>query len=130
MYFALNEKTAVDYVRSFPDLTEILGKSDDLTCVDLAEGNINLIFRVYSARDPVNRSILVKQALPHSRRYPEFKMPLDRARIEYELLQLEAKYCPEMVPRLYRYDPEMHLNIMEDLNRHLVSRYGLMRQIR
>lgn len=130
MYFPLDERTAVDYVRSCPDLTEILGNSDDLECVDLAEGNINLIFRVYGESDPSNRSVLIKQALPHSRRYPEFKIPLDRARIEYELLQLEARYCPGMVPRVYRHDPEMHLNVMEDLNRHLVLRYGLMRQTR
>jgi 5-methylthioribose kinase len=109
---------------------EILGKSDNLECVDLAEGNINLIFRVHGESDAVNRSVLIKQALPHSRRYPEFKIPLDRARIEYELLELEAKYCPGLVPCVYRYDPEMHLNVMEDLRGHVVLRYGLMKQTR
>jgi 5-methylthioribose kinase len=130
MYFALDERTAVDYVRAFPALREILGDGDDLKCVDLAEGNINLIFRVYGESDAIKRSVLVKQALPHSRRYPEFKIPLDRARIEYELLQVESKYCPGLVPKVYRHDAEMNLNVMEDLNRHIVLRHGLMKQIR
>jgi 5-methylthioribose kinase len=129
MYYPLDQQSALDYVRKSSLMTQIFGEKDDLKAVDLAEGNINLIFRVYSERDPIAKSVLIKQALPHSRRYPQFKIPLDRARIEYEALQLEARYCPAQVPRVYRYDPEMHLNVMEDMNRHIVMRYGLMKQI-
>jgi 5-methylthioribose kinase len=101
---------------------------DDLEAVDLAEGNNNLIFRVQSASAPDGPSILLKQALPHSRRYPEIKLPLDRARIESEILQLHAKYCPTQVPKVHLYDPEMYLTVMEDLKQCVVMRYGLMRQ--
>jgi 5-methylthioribose kinase len=101
---------------------------DDLEASDLAEGNINLIFRVQSASAPDGPSILLKQALPYSRRYPEIKLPLDRARIESEILQLQAKYCPTHVPKVYLYDPEMYLTVMEDLKQCVVMRYGLMRQ--
>jgi len=111
-------------------MAQVFAGDDDLQCQDLAEGNINLIFRVYGQGDPAKRSVLIKQALPHSRRYPEFKIPLERARIEHDLLELENKYCPGLVPKLYLYDPEMHLNVMEDLNRHVVMRYGLMAQKR
>ncbi len=129
MYYALDRDTALDYVRQSPVITEILGDQEDLRCVDLAEGNVNLIYRIYSDSHG-GRSVLLKQALPHSRRYPDFKMPLERARIEYDLLQIEANYCPDLVPKVYLYDAEMYLNVMEDLNRHIVMRYGLMKQVR
>jgi 5-methylthioribose kinase len=130
MYYPLDEQSAPDYIRQSPVMTEVFGNARDLRAVDLAEGNINLIFRVYSEKDPIKRSVLIKQALPHSRRYPEFKIPLERSRIECDALQIEAKYCPGLVPKIYFYDPEMHLNVLEDLNRHLVMRYGLMVQKR
>ena len=128
MYYPLDEQSALDYIRKSPVMAEVFGHADDLRAADLAEGNINLIFRVYSEQDPIKQSVLIKQALPHSRRYPEIKIPLERARIECDLLQLEEKYCPGLVPRVYLYDPDMHLNVMEDLNRHIVMRYGLMAQ--
>jgi len=129
MYYALDETTAPDYVRRTPVMAAVFAGQDDLKCTDLAVGNVNLIFRVFSEKDP-SKSVLVKQALPHSRRYPSFKMPLERSKVEYDLLQIEGKYCPDLVPKIYLYDPEMHLSVMEDLNRHLIMRYGLMKQTR
>ena len=46
MYYALDRDTALDYVRQSPVITEILGDQEDLRCVDLAEGNVNLIYRI------------------------------------------------------------------------------------
>jgi 5-methylthioribose kinase len=128
MYFPLTEKSAPDYLRKSQKLIELFHGRDDLEAHDLAEGNINLVFRVSTAADSDGPSVLIKQALPHSRRYPSLKIPLDRARIEAELLQIEAKYCPEYVPKVYLYDPDMYLIVMEDLRKHVVMRYGLMRQ--
>ena len=128
MYYPLDEDSAVVYIRKSPVMAEVFGQADDLQAADLAEGNINLIFRVYSKQNPIKQSVLIKQALPHSRRYPEFKIPLERARVEHDMLQMEEKYCPGLVPRVYLCDPEMHLNVMEDLNRHIVMRCGLMAQ--
>ena len=130
MYYSLDRQSVLEYVRKSPLIARIFGEKDDLTAVDLAEGNINLIFRVQSAAAPVSQSVLIKQALPYSRRYPEIKLPLDRARIESEMLLLEAKYCPDQVPKVYLYDPEMYLTAMEDLRQHSVMRYGLMGQVR
>ncbi len=130
MYYSLNRQTVLEYVRKSSLISGNLGGKDDLTAVDLAEGNINLIFRIQSATTSMGPSVLIKQALPHSRRYPEIKLPLDRARIESELLVLEAKYCSEQVPKVYLYDSEMYLIAMEDLKQHRVMRYGLMSQQR
>lgn len=127
-YYALDPQSALAYVRQSPIKAAIFGDHDDLQSVDLAEGNVNLIFRVYRAAAP-GTSVLVKQALPHSRRYPDFKMPLERSRLEYDVLQLEGKYCPGRVPQVYHYDEAMFVSLMEDLNQHLIMRDGLARQI-
>lgn len=129
MYETLTVNTVADYVRQSPVMGELFHADDELAVEDLAEGgNINLIFRVYATADR-ERSVLVKQALPHARRYPEFKIPLDRAKFEYELLALEERYAPGLTPKLYLHDDEMFVNLMEDLNNHLVMREGLSKGI-
>ncbi len=128
----LDATTAVEYVRGFPQITqEVFGDEslNSLKAVQIAEGNINLIFRVMSERD-ARRSVLLKQALPYAWRYPDFKMPPERARLEYDVLMLEAKYCPDLVPRVYHFDAERNIMIIQDLNQHLIMREGMMQGIR
>ena len=129
MYAPLTTETVVDYVRKSPVMATLFEPDEEMTVVDLAEGgNINLIFRVHSTVNP-DRSVLVKQALPHSRRYPEFKMPLERAKFEYDLLAIEEQYAPDLTPKVYHHDEEMYVNLMEDLNKHLIMREGLAKGI-
>jgi len=125
----LTEGSVIDYVKGKEELRSIFEGADDIRSSQITEGNVNLLFRVYSESDP-DRSVIVKQALPYAWRYPDFKMPLDRSRIEYEVLRLEGKYCPENVPKIYLYDPELHVLVIEDLNHHLVMREGLMKRKR
>ena len=128
MYTPLTQESVIDYVRQSPVMSQIFQHDDTLDVEDLAEGgNVNLIFRVFSTENP-DRTVLVKQALPHSRRYPDFKMPLERARIENDVLAIENQYCPGLAPKVYHYDAEMYINLMEDLNHHLIMRQGMMRQ--
>jgi 5-methylthioribose kinase len=126
---ALNEQSVLDYIRQTDLLATIFANETTLRSAPIAEGNVNLLFRVSSERDP-DKSVLVKQALPYAWRYPDFKMPVDRQRIEHGILEVEARYCPDQVPQVYLYDPEMHVLVIEDLNRHLVMREGLMQQKR
>ncbi len=128
MYEPLTESTAAEYIRKSPLATDYFERGDSLRAVDLAVGNVNLVFRVYSVQEP-RRSVVVKQALPYARLYPDGKMPLERAEIEYEVLQLEGRYCPDQAPVVYLHDPDLHLNVMEDLNGYTIMRRGLMRQI-
>lgn len=127
---ALNEQTVKEYLRQIPVFKEVFKEQEDWTVQPIAEGNVNLLIRVSSTIDPVQQSVIVKQALPYAWRYPDFKMPVDRSRIEYELLRIEGRYCPDQVPKIYHYDKERHILVIEDLNRHLVMREGLMKQIR
>jgi len=126
----LTAQTAIEYVRQSELMSTLFGGEEALGSARIAEGNVNLLFRVFSESDPIEKSVLVKQAMPYAWRYPDFKMPLDRQRIEYGILEIEARYCPDQVPTLYLYDPEQHVIVMEDLNRHLVMREGLMQQKR
>ncbi len=125
----LTEESVIDYVKGKEELRSVFEGADDIRSSQITEGNVNLLFRVYSESDP-DKSVIVKQALPYAWRYPDFKMPLDRSRIEYEVLRLEGKYCPENVPKIYLYDPELHVLVIEDLNHHLVMREGLMKRKR
>lgn len=129
MYTPLTAETVIEYVQQSPVFDQLFKPDDELAVVDLAEGgNINLIFRVHSIEDPT-RSVLVKQALPHSRRYPDFKMPLERAKLEYDVLTLEEEHCPGLTPKIFHYDAAMYVNLMEDLNKHLIMRDGLSKGI-
>lgn len=122
-------ETVIAYAASCPELQEeIFHGAADLQAEALTEGNVNVIFRVYSASDPQNKSVILKQALPHSWRYPDLIMPVERSRIEYQVLQLEARYCPEQTVRIFFHDAERNINTFEDLNQHVVMREGLARQ--
>jgi 5-methylthioribose kinase len=123
---ALNEQTAVDYVRDLEMASAFFGDLTSLSSKAITEGNINLIFRISDGA----RSLLVKQALPYSWRYPEFMLPVERADLEHEMLQLEARYCPEQTLKVYFFDQPNHIQVVEDLNRHVVMREGLMQRIK
>ncbi|MGB9591645.1 MAG: S-methyl-5-thioribose kinase, partial [Candidatus Kryptoniota bacterium] len=127
---ALNELTVKGYIKQTPVFKQIFKEQDDWTIQPITEGNVNLLIRISSKSNPIEESVIVKQALPYAWRYPDFKMPVDRSRIEVELLRIEGRYCPDQVPRIYNYDKTRHILIMEDLNQHLVMREGLMKQIR
>lgn len=128
MFYQITEQNAINYVMKTPVYSQILKEAKDLKCKDLALGNINLIFRIYSESKPHN-SIILKQALSYAKKYPDFKMPQERAKLESDMLAIENKYCPTLAPKLYYFDPEMFVNLMEDANDHLILRDGLIQQI-
>ncbi|MFN8445203.1 MAG: S-methyl-5-thioribose kinase [Caldilineaceae bacterium] len=126
----LTSQTAIETIQQTPVYQSVLGGATDLQSKAITEGNINLLFRVNSAADPIGKSVLVKQALDHSWRYPDFKLPESRQAIEYGVLALEARYCPEQAVKVYHYDQVNHILVLEDLNQHLVMREGMMQQQR
>ncbi len=129
IYAPLSESTVIDYIRDSPLIGQVFGAKDPLVSQDLADGNVNLVFRV-SVRSG-RPSVIVKQALPYARAVGEgFPMPLDRAEREFRVLTVEAQQCPGLVPHVYHFDPVMALIIMEDLQDHRILRQGLMHQQR
>jgi len=123
----LDTRTAAAYARNHPSLAGIFGDGERLACEEVGDGNLNLIFIVRSRDDPT-KSILMKQALPYIRRYPQHQLTLKRAYYEASYYKLCSELCGERIPRFFAYDEEMALVIMENLDRHMVLRKGLMQR--
>jgi 5-methylthioribose kinase len=121
-YHALNEQQAVEYARNVP---EIFPPDAELVSREIGDGNLNLVFHI---SDKVSgKSLILKQALPFAKVVGEsWPLTLDRARIESEVLILQASLCPELVPRVYTYDAALALTVMEDLSDHTIMRRGLI----
>jgi 5-methylthioribose kinase len=125
-YYALDERTAVAYVRACAAIQTLFAADEPLICEEIGDGNLNLIFRVISAHDRT-RSVIVKQALPYVRLVGEsWPLSPERARIESDALALQAQLCPGLVPRLYHYDTVLYLTVMEDLRDAIIMRKGLI----
>lgn len=121
-YRALTEQEAVAYVRTLPGL---FAADADLASREIGDGNLNLVFHIRD--DKSGKSVIVKQALPYARIVGEsWPLTLDRARIESEVLRLQHKYVPGLVPEVYHYDAELALTVMEDLSDHIIMRKGLI----
>ena len=124
-YRPLTNVTVIDYVRARPELKDVFREGEAIEAVEIGDGNLNLVFRVWAAADP-ERTVIIKQALPFLRLVGDsWPLPADRARIEAQALEVEARLVPEHTPRLYLYDPEMYTIVMQNLNHHIVMRKGL-----
>lgn len=122
-YFLMEEADVIDYVQTkYPGHFD---KDAALTVKEIGDGNLNYVFRV--VEEKTGKSIIVKQAgeaLPIS---ADMKVSTDRNRIESEILQIQDKYAPGLVPKIYGYDTVMCACAMEDLSDHALMRYALMR---
>jgi 5-methylthioribose kinase len=103
---------------------EAFAGSQNLECSEIGDGNINYVFRI---RDPASgASVIVKYADGNIRSSGKV-LDIDRNRIEAELLQMEDRYAPGLVPKIYDYDRDMCCLAMEDLSDHEILRYELIK---
>ena len=92
----------------------------------LVMGNLNLVFRVKDKN--TNKSLIAKQALPYVRAAGEdWPMDIERGEIESRILEIEYNLTDGMVPKIYKYDKEMYVMLMEDLHDYIIMRYGLLK---
>ncbi len=109
-HFRMNEQDAMAYVA---DKMDYFDEGAVLEASEIGDGNINYVFVV---RDTVSdKSIVLKHAdvlLRSSGR----ELDVDRNRIEAEVLALQNKYAPGLVPKVYMYDPVMCVVVMEDIS--------------
>jgi 5-methylthioribose kinase len=121
-YHPLTELEAIAFARTIPDLFQA---DADLTSREIGDGNLNLVFHIGDRNS--SASVILKQALPYAKVVGEsWPLTLDRARIESEALQIQGGLCPNLVPKVYAYVPELALTVMEDLSDHVIMRKGLM----
>ncbi|PJF28201.1 MAG: S-methyl-5-thioribose kinase [Phototrophicales bacterium] len=125
-YQPLTPETVIDYARQRPELADMFRPGEPLESVEVGDGNLNLVFKVWAAAEP-DRTLVIKQARPYVRLVGEsWKLPADRARIEAQALEVEARLCPQHTPKVYFFDPVMFCTGMQNLNRHIIMRKGLI----
>ncbi len=86
-------------------------------------GNLNYVFRVW---DDKGHSIYIKQAGLETRISKDMTASLDRNKLESEILMVEEKLAPGMVPHIYFYDTTMSACGMEDCSEFLVMRKAML----
>ncbi len=121
-YFLMNESDVIEYVKEKLDFFEA---GANLTVKEIGDGNLNYVFRV--VEEGTDKSVIIKQAGEALRISAEMKVSTDRNRIEAEILQIQDRYAPGLVPKIYNYDTVMCACAMEDLSDHELMRYALMK---
>ncbi|MCR8643669.1 S-methyl-5-thioribose kinase [Paenibacillus sp. N1-5-1-14] len=125
-YHPLSELDAITYAKNLPN---IFDNDAQLTCHEIGDGNLNLVFHITDTKSA--KGVIIKQALPYAKVVGEsWPLTLDRARIESEALIAQAQVCPTLVPEVYAYDPNLAVTAMEDLSDHIIMRKGLMQTVR
>ena len=119
-YFLMKTDDVTDYVREKLDMFDAGAK---LSCMEIGDGNLNYVFRVWDDA----ASVIVKQAGEELRISKDFKISTDRNRIEVEMLRIEDRLCPGLVPEIFLYDPVMNCFAMEDLSDHQLMRTALLK---
>src|SRR5579862_4992320 len=91
---------------------------------EVGDGNLNLVFIV---EGPAG-GLVVKQALPYVRLVGEsWPLPLERSWFEYNALVEQARYAPRLVPKIFHFDRQQAMIVMEYLSPHVIMRKGLIR---
>lgn len=112
---------AIDYIKK--NLPEFFPEGADLKAIELSDGNINYVFRV---EDPATgKSLIIKHAEDTLRVNTNRHIGFDRNKIECEVLMLQRKYCPALIPEIYKYDEAEHNILMEDMKGYENLRYEL-----
>jgi 5-methylthioribose kinase len=121
-YHELTQAEAVEYARGIED---VFPDGAQLKSREISDGNLNHVFHI---SDPASgRGLILKQVLPYAKVVGEYvPLTLDRARIESEALRIQGELCPDLTPKVYAYEPDLALMVMEDLSDHIILRRGLM----
>ncbi|MCI8513720.1 MAG: S-methyl-5-thioribose kinase [Lachnospiraceae bacterium] len=86
---------------------------DEISCVEIGDGNINYVFKAWTEKD--GRSVIVKQA---DKLLRSSGRPLDlyRNKIEARILAMEGEMAPDYIPEVFYYDETMAALSMEDIS--------------
>ena len=122
-YERLTLDTVAGYVSATGPLMEVIDGQAIAETAEVGDGNLNLVFIL---RDRDARGLVLKQALPYVRLVgPSWPLPVDRAQREADALRVYAGFAPDLVPKLYHFDPRHFVVAMEDLSDHTVWRGAL-----
>jgi len=125
-YHALDTTSVVDFVRNRPATADFFPDGANVVTREVGDGNLNLVFILENSSHGQN-SLVVKQALPYLRVAGD-SWPLTRERMRYETQALlkHNELAPGLVPKVYDWDDEMSVVVMEHLREHEIMRRGLV----
>jgi 5-methylthioribose kinase len=112
-------------LKSVPAVAALLGSDEaEYKIREVGDGNLNLVYIVETS----SGGVVVKQALPYVRLVGDsWPLPLNRSYFEYVALTTQAGYVPGLVPKIFHFDRDLALIVMEYLNPHIVLRKGLIK---
>jgi 5-methylthioribose kinase len=125
---ALNHDGVSAFLSSIPGMDEIIGYAPDTyTIREVGDGNINYVYIV----DGDLGSVVVKQAPPVLRVVGDaWPLPITRIGFEHAALVKQAEIAPLSVPRVFHFEAERALLVMEYLHPHIILRKGLVQGIK
>lgn len=126
-YAAVDGAKLSSILAGLPDVRARLGGEPAAWRVrEVGDGNLNLVFIVEGPEG----GVVVKQALPYVRLVGEsWPLPLERSWFEYNALVEQARYAPRLTPKLFHFDRDQAMIVMEYLSPHIIMRKGLIRGV-
>ena len=126
----LSTENIIEYLR--PRLPQVIFDSStqvrrigDGSCEDDGDGYLNFVFKVSTS----SFSCIVKQALNHMAHSTERFLPAERNKLEYDILEIRSRICPEYVPTPYFYDAVNHVFAMEDCSHLKIPRFQFTKNV-
>lgn len=120
-YEPLTEDAAISLALSLNIFTD----NDLLSCKEIGDGNLNLVFHIINEHD--GKGIIIKQALPYAKVVGEsWPLTVKRAKIEADALKTFGQLAPDFVPKVYFTDDVLAVTVMEDLSHLLIARKGFI----
>nr|WP_276206770.1 S-methyl-5-thioribose kinase [Fictibacillus aquaticus] len=113
----MKNEDVIDYAK---ERLDFFAPGSELECDEIGDGNLNYVFKVRDKKS--GKSVIIKQAGETARISDEFKLSTNRNRIESEVLVLQNKLAPGLVPAVYQYDDVMSCCVMEDLSNYKILR--------
>jgi len=96
-----------------------------LTCREIGDGNLNLVFHIINEQD--GKGVIIKQALPYAKVVGEsWPLTVKRAKIEADALRTFGQLVPDYVPKVYFTDDLLAVTVMEDLSHLIIARTGFI----
>lgn len=122
-YFQMNVDDVIEY--TLEKATEIDWDRNSMEAVvPDSHGNLNYVYRIWDGK---GHSLYIKQAGTETRISKDMKPSKDRNRLESEIIMLEDKFAPGMVPHIYFFDTVMCACGMEDCSDFMVMRDAMLR---
>ncbi len=127
----MNTETLQLHLQKNAQISDIVGTN--WVVKEIGDGNLNYVYLISGTKGnivvkQVSRNIWTRnqfkcQAIPYIRCVGEtWPLTEERAFFEQRALFEERKYCPEHVPRVYYWNKELCITVLEYLQNHIVLR--------